>query len=260
MGFFENELQKIVGAKSPIIDARYGGRACVGRLGETTNIKLQFVTLGTHEKYEGIKATVFNRNNGEIDSNIFRFADILGKNATKNNLNNNMPYAWKTMNNNYEWYSYKPTATDYSTLAKEVNAYLEMFLEPQLYQVNEKAKTLYLLYSCNEWCEKSKALLLLITPDKETLYAAIGGEILTGNMEYIGESGGKGFAEYKKDCLAGVDSVDIFKELNYGFVKEMDITLLSEPETLSEYYASANTLLSADVNFDPDAFDEVYNN
>ena len=142
MGFFEDELRKIVGANSPISDARYGGRACVGRLGESTNVKLQFVTIGTHEKYEGIKATVFNRNEGEVDSNVFRFADILGKNVTKHNLNNDMPYAWAKMNRTYEWYAYKPTAADYAAVAKEVNGYLEMFLEQQRQPVKEKAKTL----------------------------------------------------------------------------------------------------------------------
>ena len=252
MGFFENELKKLFVTNSPISDARFGGRACVGRLGDTTNVKLQFVTLGTHEKYEGIKATVFNRNEGEIDSNIFCFADILGKNVTKHNMNNDMPYVSATMNRSYEWYSYKPTVADYAAVAKEVNSYLEMFMEQKRQPVEEKAKTLYLFYSCNEWCEKSKASLLLVTSDKKTLYAAIGSEILTGNMEYLGESGGKGFAEYKKDYLKGVD---VQKELNYGFVNEMDETLLSAPTTISEYQKAANDFLAADFCFDPAEYD-----
>ena len=84
---------------------------------------------------------------------------------------------------------------------------------------------LYLLYSCNEWCEKSKASLLLVTSDKETLYAAIGGEILTGNVEYDGETGGNGFLSYKWDYLN--KNVDTNK-LQYGFINEIDEALLSE--------------------------------
>ena len=113
----------------------------------------------------------------------------------------------------------------------------------------------YLLYSCNEWCEKSKASLILATSDKKTLYAAIGGEILVGNMEYLGESGGKGFAEYKKDYLSGKD---VLKELQYGFIKEMDDSLLSASDSVSEYYTAASEFLAADFNFDAAAFDKTY--
>ena len=115
---------------------------------------------------------------------------------------------------------------------------------------------LYLLYSCNVWCEKSKAPLLLVTSDKKTLYAAIGGEILTGNMEYLGESGGKGFAEYKKDYLAGED---VLKELQYGVIREIDNALLSKPDTVQDYYTAASEFLAADFHFDPAAFDKAYN-
>ena len=156
MGFFEDELRKLIGAESPISGARYGGRACAGLLGETASVKLQFVTLGTHEKYEGIKAAVFNRSGGEIDSNIFRFADILGKNVTKHNLNNDMPYVWADMNRTYEWYAYKPAAADYAAVAKEINNYLEMFLERERQPVKEKPKILYLLYSHSEWANYQK--------------------------------------------------------------------------------------------------------
>jgi len=256
MGFFEDELQKMFGKNSPISDAQFGGRACVGRLGETTNVKLQFVTLGTHERYEGLKATVFNRNDGEIDSNTFRFADILGKNVTKHNLNNNMPYVWAESNNSYEWYAYKPTVADYTAVAKEVNAYLEMFKEQQRQPVEEKAKTLYLLYWQGEWGAESNAKLELITSDKKTLYAAIGSEILSGNMVYLSESGGEGFEAYKKDYLAGVD---VLKELNWGFVKEMNETLLSDAKTISEYQKAANDYLAADFRFDPAEYDRAYN-
>jgi hypothetical protein len=252
MGFFENELQKIFGKNSPIKDARFVGRACVGRLDETTNVKLEFITLGTHEKYEAIKATILNRKEGVIDSNIFRFADMLGKNVQKLNDNKDKPYCW-SYDGKHEWYGYKPTITDYAAVANEVNNYLEIFLEHE--QSPQKMKRLYLLYSCNEWCEKSKAELHFITSDKNTLYAAIGGEILTGNIEYLGISGGKGFAAYKKDLLAGND---VLREIKYGFIREMKESLLSEPKTLHEYYEEAGEYLAADFKFSPAEFDRAY--
>jgi hypothetical protein len=254
MGFFEEELRKMFGVNSPVSDTRFNGRACVGRLTEKINVKLNFETLGTHEKYEGIKATVYNRSEGTIDSSVFRFADILGMNVRKHNLNNDMPYVWASSRGNYEWYSYKPTTADYAAVAGEVNSYLEVFLEQQ--QPPKKSNILYLLYSCNEWCEKSKASLMLITSDKKTLYAAIGGEILTGSMEYLGESGGNGFAAYKKDYLSGND---VLCELKYGFIKEKYEALLSEPDTLPEYQSAASELLAADYHFNPAEFNKAYN-
>ena len=48
LGFFEDELRKMFGdTGSPVRDARFVGRACIGRLGTTTNVKLQFVSALT---------------------------------------------------------------------------------------------------------------------------------------------------------------------------------------------------------------------
>ncbi|MCL2853331.1 MAG: hypothetical protein FWE20_09945 [Defluviitaleaceae bacterium] len=139
MAFFEDELRKIFGASPAINDARFTGRACMGRLGETTNVKLEFVTLGTHEKYEGIKASVFNRNEGVIDSNVFRFMDMLDfKPGGSIRVS---PHIW-VYNGKAEWYSYKPNAADYAAIAASINSYLEVFLEPaRLTRETEKAAT-----------------------------------------------------------------------------------------------------------------------
>jgi hypothetical protein len=104
----------------------------VARLTDTLNVKLKFVTLGTHEQYEGIEATIINRNAGKIDAAIFRFADILGKKAVPNNPNFRegvYPYIW-TYNGQSEWYAYTPTPRDFESISAVVDGYLEMFREP----------------------------------------------------------------------------------------------------------------------------------
>jgi hypothetical protein len=116
-------------------------------------------------------------------------------------------------------------------------------------------KNLYLFYSCNEWCEKSKASLRLVTSDKATLYAAIGGEILTGNMEYNGETGGNGFMSYNWDYLN--HDVEMSK-LKYGFVQEMDEALLTEPGDLPEYCKTASEFLDVYFEFDAADFNKAY--
>ena len=132
MNFFEQELRKLFESSEALTDPRFTGRVCMARLTDTTTVKLQFDTIGTHEKYEGIRATVFNRSEGQIDSTLFRFSDILGKKAIPNNPNFReglYPYVWQD-SGKHEWYAYKPTPRDMEMITGTVDSYLEMFQEP----------------------------------------------------------------------------------------------------------------------------------
>ena len=130
--FFEQELRKLFANSEALDDTRFTGRVCMARLTDTTNVKLEFVTLGIADHYEGVKATVLNRNEGQIDSTVFRFADIIGKKATQGNPNFRdgvYPHVWK-YNGKYAWYAYKPTPGDIEQISNTVDSYLEMFQEP----------------------------------------------------------------------------------------------------------------------------------
>ena len=132
MNFFEQELRKLFEGSGVISDTRFAGRVCVARLTDSTNVKLKFVTMGTHEHYEGIEATVLNRTEGKIDSTVFRFSDILGMKSGKNTasyLDGLPPHIWKR-NNDYEWYAYKPTPRDFEMITETVDSYLEAFQAP----------------------------------------------------------------------------------------------------------------------------------
>ncbi len=128
MNFFEKELQKIVSLGVPISDSKYVGSACYGRLDDALRVKLQFTTLGISGHYEAIKATVINRNDGPVDSAIFRFSDVLGRKQVDNpNFKNGiMPYAW-AYDGKTEWYVYHPTEQDYKKLCAEVSNYCDIF-------------------------------------------------------------------------------------------------------------------------------------
>ena len=131
MNFFEKELRKLFENNGSLENPRFTGRVCLARLTDTTNVKLEFVTHGTHEKYEGIRATIINRSEGPVDSTVFRFDDILGKKAIPNNPNFRdglYPFFWKT-NDKYEWYAYKPTPRDAEIISEAVDSYLEVFQE-----------------------------------------------------------------------------------------------------------------------------------
>ncbi len=128
MNFFEQELQKIVTLGVPVTEPKYVGGACYGRLDHNLRIKLQFSTLGHADHYEAIKATVFNRIDGPVDSAVFRFSDVLGKKQVSNpNFSDGiMPYAWAYADKP-EWYVYKPTAQDYKQLCAAVSDYCDIF-------------------------------------------------------------------------------------------------------------------------------------
>ncbi len=64
MNFFEQELRKLFVESNALRDIRFTGRVCLARLNDATNVKLEFVTLGHADHYEGIKATVLNRREG----------------------------------------------------------------------------------------------------------------------------------------------------------------------------------------------------
>ncbi len=132
MNFFEQELRKLFKDSAVLDDIRFTGRVCIARLTDSTNVKLQFVTMGTHEQYEGIEATVLNRTDGKIDSTVFRFSDILGKKTVPGytvSREGVIPYVW-TYSGKSEWYAYKPTPRDFEMIAETVDSYLEAFQAP----------------------------------------------------------------------------------------------------------------------------------
>ena len=128
MDFFEKELRKIVGSAYP--DAKYVGRAAYVGLGEGSRAKFEFVTLGHAGHYEAIRGKIINPRDGEIDVNVMRFSDVLGKKqaATPNFRGGIVPYIW-TCDGESEWYVYKPTQADYGLLTKNVSDYASIFQE-----------------------------------------------------------------------------------------------------------------------------------
>ncbi len=132
MNFFEQELRKLFADSDALRDIRFTGRVCVARLTDTTNVKLEFVTLGHADHYEGIKATVLNRREGQIDSTVLRFADLLGRKPVPGNPNFTggvIPHVIK-LSDKYAWYAYTPTPRDFEIIAETMDSYLEVFAEP----------------------------------------------------------------------------------------------------------------------------------
>lgn len=127
MNFFEQELRKMFAAAKIFDNIQFVGRACYGTLGENTRIKLEFMTNGTHEHYEGIRATALDILGGKLDSVPILFVDLMGK--IENTCGHQSgPYAW-TYNGKTEWYAYHPTKADYTQITEMVRDYAELFRE-----------------------------------------------------------------------------------------------------------------------------------
>ena len=130
MNFFEQELRKLFENSETLTDPRFTGRVCLARLTDSTTVKLEFDTIDTFEKWEGVRATVMNRSEGKIDTTMFRFADILGKIAVRGFENGVYPHIIEKADRSHTWYAYQPTPGDMEQIADTVDSYLEMFQEP----------------------------------------------------------------------------------------------------------------------------------
>lgn len=131
MNYFEQELRRLFGNDTAIADKRFVGRAFFGKLTDSLRVRVEFVTMGTSDHYEAIKATVINRNDGPVDALTLRFSDLLGKKTVSNpNFREGVtPYIWK-YGDKIEWYVYKPTKADYDQISGTLNDYFNVFREP----------------------------------------------------------------------------------------------------------------------------------
>jgi hypothetical protein len=129
MNFFEQELRKLFADSGTLRDIRFTGRVCLARLTDATNVTLEFVTLGHADNYEGVKATVLNRREGPIDSTVFRFADLLGRQEVRGYPNGVDPHFVK-LSDRYAWYGNTPSPRDFEIVSETVESYLEAFGEP----------------------------------------------------------------------------------------------------------------------------------
>ncbi|WP_283610565.1 hypothetical protein [Faecalispora anaeroviscerum] len=137
MSFFTDELMKCTEG--------FENRKCIGNamyipLGENNRLKLFFTTLGYADHYEGVSISAVDKNNGVIDRNTIKFADVWGRKQVSNpNFREGIiPYIWKD-GNQAQWYVYKPTPRDMELLSEQINDYAELFMEQshELTEANE---------------------------------------------------------------------------------------------------------------------------
>lgn len=126
MNFFEQELTKAVGQSSVLKNGKCIARAVYGEIGSDIRAKIEFVTLGTMDKYEGVKLSVINRREGVIDTAVLSLKDVWGMQRVTNMAREIEPHIW-TYNGVYEWYGFTPKMKDYDKLTAAIDRYLSVF-------------------------------------------------------------------------------------------------------------------------------------
>lgn len=82
-----------------------------------------------------IKASIFNRKEGVVDSVLLRFMDVCGKQKVGNpNFREGVePHIWAD-GGKTDWYVFHPSKADYQKLAAGVERYLSVFQDMEMTQ------------------------------------------------------------------------------------------------------------------------------
>lgn len=125
MTTFEKELKKMFGSCDFITDQTYSGKTMLGRLDDDLRIKISFVTTGYADHYTALRVRIINRTEGEVDSETFKFGDIIGKQKTAYDRID--PYIW-SYGGEDKWYI-PITNNQRSLIADTVTDYASMYLD-----------------------------------------------------------------------------------------------------------------------------------
>ena len=106
--FYEKELHRLFEDSERIsADTVFAGKTMITKIGEDLRAKVQFVNTKISGQYDALRLTIINRHEGTVDSETFKFSDIIGMKGDR------APHVWDD-GERVGWYIYKPTAYDYT--------------------------------------------------------------------------------------------------------------------------------------------------
>ena len=129
MTLFEQELKGMFGSSDLIKEKVYSGKTMIGRLDDDLRVKASFVTTGVADVYSALRVKIINRTEGEVDSQIFKFSDIIGTQRTAYN-NKIDPHIWH-IDGKDEWYL-PISQNERDRIADTVLDYVAMYQEEGL--------------------------------------------------------------------------------------------------------------------------------
>lgn len=129
MTLFEKEFKGMFGSSDLIKEKVYSGKTMIGRLDDDLRVKASFVTTGVADVYSALRVKIINRTEGEVDSQIFKFSDIIGTQRTAYN-NKIDPHIWH-IDGKDEWYL-PISQNERDRIADTVLDYVAMYQEEGL--------------------------------------------------------------------------------------------------------------------------------
>ena len=123
MTFFEKELHRLFDESERIsADTVFSGKTMITKIGDDLRAKIQFVNLNVLDHFDALKLTIINRHEGTVDSETFKFSDIIG---IKGEIS---PHIWQN-GARIAWYGYQPTAYDYNLISDAIEDYISMYAD-----------------------------------------------------------------------------------------------------------------------------------
>ena len=132
MTFFEEELRKLMEKSCYNDKVTFFPSMCYVKVGSYIRMRMEFEGDGGY-RYNGIKMTMINYREAEVDNYTLWFKDVLGVEKNDNPLFRDglVPHIWNE-GSKWEWYIYKPEPEDYQELAKVIDSYATLFQEPTM--------------------------------------------------------------------------------------------------------------------------------
>ena len=80
MDYLEHEMQMFFGESALLsADTVFSHRAMVSDIGKDLRAKVEFINTKIASQYDALKLSIINRTMGVVDTQTFKFSDIIGK-------------------------------------------------------------------------------------------------------------------------------------------------------------------------------------
>jgi len=125
--FYEKELKRMFESSEYISeDSVYAGKAVITKISDDLRAKVEFVTDRVANQYEGLRLSIINRNEGVVDSQTFKFYEIIGLKGS-----DRKPHIWDD-NGKLSWFVYEPTLSEKEAIGEKVDSYIEMYVDEEM--------------------------------------------------------------------------------------------------------------------------------
>ena len=126
MNFYEQQFRRMFDEECPMSEIVYVGRTMIGKLGDDLIAKISFETDGKANNYPALKLSIINREDGEVDSQMFRFGDILSRRSLSDSTID--VHAWE-YRGRAEWFGYTPLGQELESIGDTVSEYMALYLK-----------------------------------------------------------------------------------------------------------------------------------